>query len=228
MKDEAPSSSWSWVRRLADAPLSAMRLFRQRSFVVYSICFFGLYITIPFPTQLNPLLLKSLGFDDRTLPTFLTISQSTEVIFLFLLPMLLARVGSKPTMLFGAGAWTLQLLTLGLDVPIVLILAAFPAHGIFICCFLVAGQVYVNRQATHDIRASAQGLLLFLSGSGLLLGHLLVGWLRELTGDDYRQAYLGAALLSALMVLVFLAGFSSPAASAISVQDPLVPDPEIT
>jgi hypothetical protein len=159
-------------------------------------------------------------------PIYLTIAQGPEVIFLFLLPGLLARLGGKTTMVLGAAVWTIELAALGLDLPVGVILAAFAAHGVFICCFLVAGQVFVNRQASHSIRASAQGILLFVSGSGLLLGHLLVGWIRDASGDNYRLAYLAASLLSASMAILFLAGFSNPLARPIS-QDHLVTGADI-
>ncbi len=218
----------SWLAGVADAPLAALRLFRERSFVVYCVSFFGLYVTIPFTAQMNPLLLADLGIERAALPMVLTIAQSTEVIFLFLLPVMLGRLGAKTTMVLGIAVWTGELALLGLDLRVGVILAASAAHGVFICCFLVAGQVFVNRQATHDIRASAQGILLFISGSGLLLGHVGVGWIRDLTGENYRLAYFGASVLSAAMLLLFLAGFVSPRRRAISSQETLVPGSEIT
>src|SRR5256885_805840 len=115
---------------------------------------------------------------------------------LALLPLLLMRLGLKTTMLIGIGTWTLGLIVMSIGFPIWLVLGALASNGIFICCFLVAGQVFVNRQATHDMRASAQGLLQLISGSGLLLGHLLVGWVRDWTGDSFTWAYLLAAGVS--------------------------------
>jgi hypothetical protein len=215
-----------WFLRLIDAPLAALRLFREPSFSVYMVCLFGLYVTIPFTTQLNPLLLNRIGIEPEVLPFYLTIAQSTEVLSLALLPILLARLGVKPTMVLGNLLWTCGLFLLSFGAPAVLVLAALPTHGVFICCFLVAGQVFVNRLATHDIRASTQALLLFVTGSALLLGHLLVGVVRTCTDDSFRTAYLLAAGLSGLILAVFLAGFAAPPA-AISEQEPLVPDSEI-
>ena len=44
----------------------------------------------------------------------------------------------------------------GESAPLWFVLSALPTSGAFICCFVIAGQVFVNRQATHDIRASTQ------------------------------------------------------------------------
>jgi MFS family permease len=213
-----------WYGRLMDAPLSALHLFQHRSFLVYCICLFGFNVTLPFTIQLNPLLLDRLGVDESRLPTYLTICQSTEVLSLYLLPVLLLRFGTKTVMMIGGISWTIGLSLLSLGEPTWLVLSSLVTHGVFICCFFIAGQVFVNRQATYDIRASAQAVLVFISGSGLLLGHLLVGWIRDLTDDSYRSAYLFASTLAAMLVTLFLFGFSA----AISRQVALVPDSEIT
>ena len=218
----------SWYARLADAPLSTLHLFQNRSFVIYCVCMFGFNITLPFTIQLNPLLLDKLNVDPKLSSLYLTIAQSSEVLFLYLLPILLLRFGTKTIMMLGGISWTLGLALLSIGAPVSLVLTSLVTHGVFICCFFIAGQVFVNRQATHDIRASAQGLLLLISGSGLLLGHLLVGWIRDLTDDQFGIAYLIAAILAAALVALFLAGFTGTRSTAISPQEMLVPDSEIT
>src|SRR5262249_48038530 len=115
------------------------------------------------------------------------------------------------------------LAVIGLGAPIWLVTIALASHGVFISCFLIAGQVFVNRQATHDIRASAQGLLILICGCGLLLGNLLVGWVRDATGDDFARAYHIAAGISTVTIILFGAGFTT----AISDKESLVPDAEI-
>ncbi len=216
----------SRLLRLVDAPLKALCMFRERSFVVYCACMFGFYITFPFTIQLNPLLLDHAGINRSELPLGLTICQCPEVVLLVLLPMLLMRFGLKATMVAGALAWTVGLATLAVGTPTALVLAGLSAGGMFICCFVISGQVFVNRQATHDIRASAQGLLIFINGIGLLLGHFLVGWLRRMTDDNFNVAYLIAAIISAALFFLFAAGFSTPA-PAESPVEPLVPEMEM-
>ena len=215
------AASRTWLGKLADAPLSAMVLFRVRSFAVYCASMFGLYLTLPFTIQLNPLLLKDLGVSDRWLPACLTAAQSTEIASLLMMPYLLAQIGMKPTMMLGGIAWTVGLAALAIGSSIWLVLSAFLTHGVFICCFVIAGQVYVNRQASADVRASAQGLLVLVNGLGLFFGHLLVGWLRNASGDSHAVAYGVAAGIAGIVVILFIMGFTPTPELVISDEDPL-------
>lgn len=217
---------FSWLRRIADAPLSALHLLHDRSFVVYCVCMFGFHVTLTFTVQLNPLLLDQLGVGADRLPSYLTICQTTEVMCLYLLPTLLQRLGTKPVMLLGGGSWIIGLIFLSIGEPVWLVLASLVTAGVFVCCFFIAGQVFVNRQATHDIRASAQGMLLLIAGLGLLLGHLLVGWIRSMTEDRFDIAYGVAALIAVGLTLLLQAGFVTT--PTLLPQETLVPDSEIT
>ena len=93
-----------------------------------------------------------------------------------------------------------------------LVIASLGLHGIFITCFLVAGQMYVNRRAQKDVRASAQAMLQVINGLGMLLGHLLVGWIRGAMREDYAGAFAIAAAVAGCLVLAFGIGFSGSAA----------------
>jgi MFS family permease len=197
----------SWLTRLAGAPLAAIGLFRRPAFLVYCVSLFGLYMSFPVTVQLNALVLGKLGVADGMIPTYLTLSQTTEVMGLAILPSLLTRFGLKPTMVTGCLAWAVGLLLLSIGAPLGLVLAALPLAGFFICGFVIAGQVFVHRQASHDIRASAQGVLVLVNGTGLLLGHLLVGWIRDLSSDSFAAAYGVAAALAGSIGLIFLVGF---------------------
>ncbi len=221
----SPRSIW---RKLFDAPLLALKMFHQRAFAVYAACLFGVYVTMPFSMQVNPLLFKSLGFTDRWLPTILTIAQSTEVVMLLALPWLLKTFDLKPTMIVGLASWTLGLTVLAVGQPAWLVAPSLAAHGVFICCFLISGQVFVNKQADRDIRASAQGLLHWISGSGMLTGNLLVGLLRHLTDDYFPAIYAPAALTSAGLLAVFVVCFAFSLHHPKDVPLPLAESPDAT
>src|SRR5262245_23641358 len=163
------------------APLQAIRLFRRPSFAVFFLCNLALCVTIPFSTQATPLFLQHLGISRDWLGPVMTVSQSLEIVALGLLPFLLRILGLRRTMLIGAVSWATMLSMLTVGKPVGLVIASLGLSGLYVCFFMIVGQVYVNSQATSDIRASAQALIAFSNGLGLLGGHLLAGWVRGLS-----------------------------------------------
>jgi MFS family permease len=143
------------------------------------------------------------------MPT-LTVGQVSEIVWLALLPWFLARLGTRATMLVGLVAWTVALTLLGIGRPLGLVIGSLVFNGLLVAGFVVAGQVHVNRLAHGDIRTSVQGLLSLLSGTGALLGHLLIGWLRERGGSSLTQVCAVAAVFCAALVPVFLLVFRDP------------------
>jgi MFS family permease len=192
----------SWL-----APLAALRLLRERNFAIYWGCSLGVCITIPFSTQVAPLLLEYLGVPRPWISPTLTLGQSMEIMSLALLPMLLLRFGIRGTMLVGLGAWALFLGILMIGGPLWLVASSLCLNGLCICCFIVAGQVFVNSRAGTDVRASAQALLTFINGLGMLLGNVLVGWVREQAGGAFSPTFGVAAAIVVALTLVFLIGF---------------------
>ncbi|MCI0376374.1 MAG: MFS transporter [Gemmataceae bacterium] len=201
----ATRARWYWT--LFDAPLLAFRLCRQRPIAVFCFCMFGLYITMPFSGQMTPLVLDRLGVPEAWIASTLTIAQSLEILALAFLPVILLRLEEKGTLLLGIASWAAALAILTLGQPTWLVIASLGLHGLYITCFLVAGQVFVNRRAPKDIRASAQALLQFINGFGLLLGHLLAGWMRQVQEDDFSRAFAPAAILATALVVFFILGF---------------------
>jgi len=113
-------------------------------------------------------------------------------------------------MLAGVLAWLALLATMAVGRPLGLVIACLSFNGVFICCYLVAGQVFVNSAASGDIRASAQALLTVTNGLGMLVGNLLAGWVRGKAGGAFGPTF-GVALAIALVpLLVFVAGFRQP------------------
>jgi MFS family permease len=189
------------------APLQALGLLRHRDFAVY---FFGslvLYTTIPFSMQVTPLLLKSLGIADQNMGPLMTISQCTEVLMLALLPTLSSRLGLRGTMLLGLIVWTTGLWILAWGQPAWLVAAATAGAGALVACFMVTGQVFLDRGAPAHIRASAQSLLGFGYGCGLLAGHLMAGQVRTWTFPEFWPTFATAGATALVVLLFFLAGF---------------------
>ncbi len=197
-----PVPARSWL-----APLAAIRLLRFRSFAVSCAGNFGVALTMAYAGQNVPLLLRHAGIAREWLPPTQTLSQCLEAANLALLPMLLLRLEVRGTMALGLVLWTLGLSAWALGQPLWLVVAALSTWGIVVCCYFVTAALFVNRLATGDIRASAQGLLTFINGLGMLAGSLLGGWMRQWTGTDFPIVFAVAAAISAGFTILFLVAF---------------------
>jgi predicted MFS family arabinose efflux permease len=189
------------------APLEALGLFRNRSFLIFGLCLFGTSIIYPFTTQTIPLLFGQLGVPREWLGPILTVSQAAEILMLMAQPYMLSRLGVRSTMILGLSAWTLSMALTSLGGPIALVAGALALNGTYVAFFLLAGVVYFNSQAKDDDRASVQGLYSWLNGSGLLLGHLAAGWLRRQAGGDLTLTFNVGFVLSSALLALFLVGF---------------------
>jgi hypothetical protein len=175
------------------------------------------YVFFPFTSQGTPLLLKQLGVTRAWMMPTLTLSQAVEATTLGLLPLLLPRLGTRGVMLPALAAWTLGLCLVGLGRSVALVVASLPCTGLCVSAYMVAGQMYANRQARPDLRASMQALLGFITGAAMLLGHLLLGGLRQWLGGDLPPAFAGAAAVTAALLIVFCAGFREQREQGIGV-----------
>jgi MFS family permease len=111
-------------------------------------------------------------------------------------------------MIVGLAAWFSAMVILSIGRPLGLVIPSLMLNGIFITCFSIAGQIYVNGLAEGtDVRASVQGLFSCINGTGLLLGNLLAGSLRQWTNDHIPSAFLVAVGLTATMLVLFVLGF---------------------
>jgi MFS family permease len=200
------------------APLAAVRLLRARSFAVYCVCAVAWCVTMPFSTQNVPLLLEHLGVPRPWLSPTLTLQQGTEVLSLALLPILLWRFGLCGTMRLGLVSWLLGLLVFTAGGPAWLVILCLGTHGLCIGCFPVAGQVFVNGLAHGDLRVSAQGLLAFVNGLGLVTGNLVAGWVRRQVDGEFPPTFAVAAVLAAALTMVFFVGFREEVEPGVEVR----------
>ena len=80
------------------------------------------------------------------------------------------------TMMIGAGAWALRFGLSAIGQPQWLMIATIGLHGFAFGFFFVVAQMYVDRAAGPDIKASAQNLLIFIIyGMGTIIGSVLTG-----------------------------------------------------
>jgi MFS family permease len=142
----------------------------------------------------------------------MTIGQIAEVLVMLLVPLSVEKLGVKNTMLIGAGAWALRFGISALGYPFWLMISTIALHGFAFGFFFVVAQMYVDRAASKDIKASAQSLLIFVVyGMGTILGSVLTGYVRRYFTEDmngtrvenWHGIWMGPFLLTLFCMLVF-------------------------
>lgn len=198
--------------------LDALRLLARPSFAVFAACSFLICIPLAFYYARTNDFIAAMAFGERS-AAYMTIGQISEVGFMLLVPFFLLRLGIKGMLLVGMFAWTLRYGLFALAPEnVALLLVGVALHGICYDFFFVAGQLYTDRVAPREIRASAQALIGLLTyGAGMLVGNLVLGWWGDRIGLDGQTragwlegaaAFWGLPALAALGVaVVFWATF---------------------
>jgi nucleoside transporter len=199
--------------------MDALRLFKNRNFLVFMI------ITFLSSTQLDfyyifssaylaaPIKAHGMGFSSSALPFILSIAQVSEFVVMLSLPWILPRIGLKTGLTLGLIAWAGRFLIFSLAPIRALVLAALCLHGFCIVFFFVIGFMYVNEIAPLEIQASAQSLVtLALFGLGRYCGSFLAGYVRDMftahipgQGDvtNWHIVFLIPAILTICCAILF-------------------------
>ncbi|HEX7338760.1 MAG TPA: nucleoside permease [Rhodanobacteraceae bacterium] len=112
----------------------------------------------------------------------ISISQISEVVFIALIPFFLKRFGIKTVMVMSMVAWVLRFGLFGFGNPapdsgLWMIVLSCIVYGMAFDFFNISGSLFVEQHAAPEIRASAQGLFMFMTnGVGAVAGSLIAGW----------------------------------------------------
>src|SRR5207244_3667440 len=203
--------------------LDALALMKKPSFAIFIGCLFLICIPLYFYFVMMSIYLTELQWS--RLAGKMSLAQVSDVIFLFLLPVMLKRLGYKKTIFIGILAWAARYLLLaesvhaaGLQTP--LILAAILLHGVCYDFLFIAGQLYVDDEANERIRGACQGFIAFiLWGIGAFVGTMLAGKvlaMHTLTGvagpvqHNWREIWLTPALGATAVLIIFMIFFREP------------------
>lgn len=193
----------------------AFKKLKSRSFFIFILGL--LLISVPFAAYFAyvPVFMQSAQIAD---PGFkMTFGQMSEIVFLLALPWFFSKFGLKWVMLAGMISWTLRYAFFALAAPqglAWLILSGILLHGACYDFVYVASQVYIDKKASAEIRAQAQGMFVFIAyGVGQGLGTIGAGMIfNRIMGDQatlqqWQIFWTIPLLFAAVVSLMFLFGF---------------------
>jgi len=197
--------------------LNALRLLKERNFLVFVLC--SLFISIPLAFYYNftNLFLNEIGMEGAAAKQ--SMGQMSEVLFMVLMPWFFVRLGVRKMLLVGMLAWVLRyaLFAMGnLGALVGMLYLGILLHGVCYDFFFVTGQIYVDKKASKEIRASAQGFIAFITyGIGIGLGSVLSGKIVDaFTADNVRhwgQIWWVPCAFAAVIALFFALTFKNEA-----------------
>ncbi len=166
--------------------LEAFKLTANRNFAVLLAISFIVAIELPFYYNLTILYfsdaanLGGLGMDAGTAQLAMTVGQWGEVILMALLFPALKYLGMRWTIFLGILAWPVRYAIFAYGDPTWLVVSAQALHGICYAFFFAGGMIAVERLSPRNLRASAQGLMVFATnGMGMLVGHFISGQVHD-------------------------------------------------
>ncbi|MEO6759236.1 MAG: nucleoside permease [Saprospiraceae bacterium] len=187
----------------------ALRLLKDRSFLVFFLGSVLLCVPLAFYYNFTNLFLNELGVSGAA--GKMSMGQMSEVAFMLAMPWFFKRLGVKKMLLLGMGAWMVRYLLFAFGNAgdlIWLLLLGIILHGICYDFFFVTGQIYTDRQAGEKVKSAAQGLITLATyGVGMLIGSyisgFIVGMYKTEAGHAWQQVWLVPAAISAVVLLGF-------------------------
>lgn len=165
--------------------LDAFVLFRQRKMFIFFLFAMFLGAALQITNAFGSSFLESFKgtYPDSFVVNHklftLSVSQISESLFILAIPFFLRKFGIKKVMLMSMFAWVLRFGLFGIGNPgtgLILLIASMIIYGMAFDFFNISGSLFVEKEAPSSMRASAQGLFMFMTnGIGAMCGGYSAG-----------------------------------------------------
>ena len=203
----------NWVDALG---LRAFALFKEKRMAVFFIFSMFLGVSLQITNAFaNSYLTNHFGAISEYAGTFgvehanilISLSQLSETLCILLIPFFLKRYGIKNVMLISMFAWVLRFALLGLGDPgagVWMLILSMIVYGVAFDFFNISGSLYVEKETSPAIRASAQGVFMMMTnGLGATIGSYAAGKVVDMYGwPNSWFIFAGYALIVATLFAV--------------------------
>ena len=202
---------------LSSLGLDALVLFKQRKMFIFFLfaMFLGAALQITnafgssFLESFKPTYPDSFVVNHKLFT--LSISQISESLFILAIPFFLRRFGIKKVMLMSMFAWVFRFGLFGIGNPgsgLILLILSMIIYGMAFDFFNISGSLFVEKEAPPTMRASAQGLFMFMTnGVGAMIGGycsgLVVDYFTQNGVSDWRSIWFSFAGYALVLGLIF-------------------------
>ena len=195
--------------------LDALKMLINPSYLIFFIGSILVCIPLSFYYSFANPFLSQVGVQEPA--GIMVWGQVSEIAFMLVLPIALARFGIKKILLVGMFAWALRYICFAygdVGASYWMLIMGIVLHGICYDFFFVTGQIYTEQQAGERFKSSAQGLITLATyGIGMFIGSYISGIVVDLyksnDGFDWTSIWMVPAGLAVVILLGFAFFFRS-------------------
>ena len=201
--------------------LDAFVLFKQRKMAIFFLFSMLLGAALQITNTFGEPFLHDFGtlypdaFAVKHPSVLMSVSQMSETLFILTIPFFLKRFGIKKVMLMSMFAWVLRFGLFGIGNPgsgMVFLVLSMIIYGMAFDFFNISGSLFVEMEANHKIRASAQGLFIIVTnGLGAFIGGMGSGWIVDYFTENgvknWQNIWFSFAAYSLIIGLIFMIVF---------------------
>ncbi len=188
--------------------VESLELMKDRSFAILLLVS-GLYgFALYYYFQCEGQFLPAVGSDSNNVGTQMIIGQVGEMISMAMVPFMVRSFGIKRTMILGGLAYVVMFALNMLGQPWALMVGINILHGFCFGFFFVVAQMYVDKAASADIKASAQSLFVFVVyGLFNVVGNVGAGYIRDWLLPNWAAVWAVPLVVTAVCLLLFVVQF---------------------